>query len=288
MKASAFAPAHVSGLFSVHDEATDVLARGSRGAGWSVTAGAHAFVEPAPATRIRINGREEAAPVTRAALATLGGTWAVDLRLDLPVSQGFGMSAAGTLATCLAVSSIRGVEPERALEATHAAEVAAGTGLGDAIGSWNGAAEVRMRPGIPPHGWAMRIDAPEAVRFLYCVLGEGIPTPSVVRDATWKKRTRALGDAAVDRLVGGGRATAWEAILGESARFSQELGLMPPAMAVLGTQLPKSCLWGQTMLGTTMWVTGDDAALAQARKSLGRAGPIFEFGVDPNGARLAR
>ncbi len=289
MKAVAFAPGHVSGVFAVHDEATDPLAQGSRGAGWSVMAGARATVEPAAATHIRIAGAESPAPVTRAALAHLSDTpVAVRLELGLPVGQGFGMSAAGTLAACLAATHLLGLEPELALEATHRAEIGAGTGLGDAIGSWNGSGEIRMRPGVPPHGWAMRVDPPEDLRFLYCVLGEGISTPRVIGDSSWKKRTRALGDAAVDRMIGGGRASAWDAILTESERFSRELGLMPPAMAALGSRLPKGCRWGQTMLGTTMWITGDDSALKEARDMLGRAGPILELGIDQNGARMAR
>lgn len=294
MTAHAFAPGHVSGLFAVHDDAPDLLHRGSRGAGWSVDLGATASVDADAAahgrTTVTIDGVAQDAPVTRDALARLapGRAFDVRLRLGLPVGQGFGMSAAGTLAACLAAASAAGLEPEEALAATHAAEVASGTGLGDAVGSWFGAGEVRMRPGCPPHGWALRIEPPPGTRFLFCVLGRGIPTPSIIKDEAWKRRTRDLADPAVDRILAAGRPMAWDLLLRESAAFSQGLGLMPDGMRRLGDALPAGVRWGQSMLGNTLWATGPAAALDAARPLLASAGPVIACGVDPNGARIAR
>jgi pantoate kinase len=286
----AFAPAHVSGLFAVHDEDPDPLKKGSRGAGWSLDDGAVAQVVRGDVLRIRIDGEVVQAPVTRAALERLapGAALNVDLHLALPVGQGFGMSAAGTLAACLAAADALGLEPELALEAAHVAEVQAGTGLGDAIGSWNGSGEVRIKPGCPPHGWAMRIEPPAGTRFLFCVLGVAIATPRIIRDAAWKRKTRDLGDPAVDRIVEAKREGAWDRILLESSSFSQALGLMPDAMRRLGAALPEACRWGQSMLGNTMWVTGSDVDLEVARRVLVKGGLLLEAGVDANGARLVR
>lgn len=290
MTARAFAPGHVSGLFAVHDEAADLLRKGSRGAGWSVERGAHAKVDEAATTRILVDGAAADAPVTRDALHRLAPDrhFDVGLRLELPVGQGFGMSAAGTLAACLAAASVAGLDPEDALAATHAAEVASGTGLGDAVGSWFGSGEVRMRPGCPPHGWALRVEPPAGTAFLFVGLGAGIPTPSIIRDAAWKARTRELGDAAVDRILAVGRPMAWDAIVRESAAFSSALGLMPDAMRRLGARLPASVRWGQSMLGNTLWATGPPSALAEARPVLAAAGTVVACGVDPHGARVVR
>lgn len=286
----AFAPAHVSGLFAVHDEDADPLKKGSRGAGWSLDEGAIAQAEAGDSLRIRIDGEASEAPVTRAALQRLapGHGLHVDVRLGLPVGQGFGMSAAGTLAACLAAADLLGLEPELALEAAHVAEVTSGTGLGDAVGSWFGSGEVRMKPGCPPHGWALRIEPPEGTRFLFCTLGRGIPTPSIIRDATWKRKTRELGDPAVDRILAAKRDGAWERILLESHSFGDALGLMPQEMRRLGSLLPASCRWGQSMLGNTMWVTGSPADLEVARRVLVKGGLLLEAGVDGNGARRIR
>lgn len=290
MTASAFAPGHVSGLFAVHDEAPDSLAKGSRGVGWSVEKGATAAVARAEHTTITVDGQAANLPVTKAALGRLAPNVGLDVRLtfDLPIGQGFGMSAAGTLAACLAATSELGLEPEAALAATHSAEVASGTGLGDAIGSWHGSGEIRIKPGIPPHGHAMRVDPPPGTRMLYLVAGPGIQTPRIIRDNDWKERTRELADPAVERILAVGRPLAWQAMLMESQKFTLHLGLLSGPLHDLAEQLPKDVMWGQSMLGTTLWVAGKEPALHRARVILEGHGKLVELGFDLNGARLVR
>lgn len=302
--ATAFAPGHVSGLFAVHDEAPDAMRKGSRGAGWSVAGGATATALPTtpqahdsrnpPVPILTLAGQATSThelAVTRAGLARLGppaAQLAIDLRVDLPVGQGFGMSAAGTLAACLAACLELDLDPELALEATHMAEVTSGTGLGDAIGSWFGGGEIRIKPGCPPHGWAMRIEPPEGARMLYCVVGEPIPTPKIIRDAAWKQRTRDLGDAAVDRLLAGGRAASWNALLTEASAFSQALGLLTPRMHDAGRALPEGTPWGQAMLGHTLWAQPSPRHWNEAKNALERFGPVHDLATDGNGARRVR
>ncbi len=289
MSRSAFAPAHVTGLFAIHDGSPKPQHRGSRGGGWSLTKGAWATVEESDTTRITINGEETKAPVTQAALAALTDqALRVDLRLDLPEGQGFGMSAAGTLAASLAACSLLDIDDDRALEVTHVAEVEQGTGLGDAIGSWFGGGELRIKPGCPPTGWAMQIPAPESTEFLFCVLGGGISTSTIIRDPNWKEKTRIVGDPAVDVILELGRERAWSELLHQSAAFSAALGLRPEQMVALGQQLPDDCHWGQCMLGHTMWVTGEAGDLERAEALLEGHGDIIRCAVDPNGARLVR
>ncbi|MHB8634066.1 MAG: GHMP family kinase ATP-binding protein [Thermoplasmatota archaeon] len=282
MNATAFAPGHVSGLFAIHADASDPLARGSRGAGWSVDRGAMATATRADRTRIRSPAPSE---TTAAALRRLGVQVAVELTLELPVGQGFGMSAAGSLAACLAACSVGGLDPELALEATHQAEVEMGTGLGDAIGAWVGGAEVRLKPGLPPHGWAKQVALPTDA-LLYCTVGGPIATRDVVARPQWRQRTRILGDEAVDRILARGRADAWPAILAESARFTRELGLLTPAMEAAARVLPPGLAWGQCMLGTTLWVAGPGPLLKEAEGGLARHGATWRMGFDALGARL--
>ncbi len=289
MKTSAaYAPGHVSGLFAVHDEHPDVLRKGSRGTGWAIDRGATARVTPGSG-KLTLSGARVDLAVTRLALAELdAGTSRldVDVRLDMPVGQGFGMSASGSLAACLAAADLLDLEPDLALAATHRAEVQSGTGLGDAIGSWTGGAEVRIAPGIPPHGGALHVDA--EAEFLFCVLGTGIATPAIIRDATWAAKTRQLGDPAVDRIVAAGRGQAWQTLLDEARSFSVALGLMPEAMRALARTLPKQAVWGQAMLGSALWVTGPAAVLAHCEPLLLRAGSLVKARIDPRGARLVR
>ncbi len=289
MSKSAFAPGHVTGLFAIHDGSPKPQNRGSRGGGWSITKGAWATVDHADTTAITINGEPTEAKVTAAAISALTDEpLRIDIRLDLPEGQGFGMSAAGTLAATLAACALLDIDDDRALEVTHVAEVEHGTGLGDAIGSWFGGGELRIKPGCPPTGWAMQIPAPDGAEFLFCTLGGGIRTESIIRDHGWKEKTRHVGDPAVDVILELGRDRAWSELLHQSAAFSSALGLRPDAMVALGQQLPDDCHWGQCMLGHTMWVNGDAGDLERAEALLEGHGPIIRAKVDPNGARLVR
>ncbi len=288
--ACAFAPGHVTGLFAVHDEDPDPLKRGSRGGGWCIDKGAWASVQETDETVFLVNGEPDDAPVTLAALENMeiDTALAVDLRLDLPVGQGFGMSASGTLAACLAASNLFGLEPETALQAAHKAEVESGTGLGDVIGSWYGGGEVRLQAGCPPHGSSIRVQPPDNTEFLYCVLGDAIDTREVIRNDEWKAATKRHADEAVDRILDNGRERAWESLIEESIGFGSHLGLMPARMLALGQKFPDDVQWGQCMLGSTVWITGDRGDLERCEALLEGHGPIFRGKVDPHGARIVR
>jgi pantoate kinase len=134
----------------------------------------------------------------------------------------------------------------------------------------------------------MRVEPPAGTEFLFCVAGPGIATPTILRDAAWKQRTRDLGDPAVDRILAAGRGEAWARILAESSAFTQALGLLPEPLRQTGAALPAGVAWGQCMLGTSLWATGPATALAEAEVLLARVGRVLRLAVDPNGARLVR
>src|SRR5512137_136604 len=101
-KAKAFSPGHITGFFEIC-RADDQLSTGSRGAGLCLSLGATTDVSIASSDRrsisVSINGRESGTAVTKDAMRRLIGNRqlhaTVSTRLELPVSQGFGMSAAG-------------------------------------------------------------------------------------------------------------------------------------------------------------------------------------------------
>ena len=75
----------------------------------------------------------------------------IDVQLELPVSQGFGMSAAGAICDSLALGELfdRGDEgnlPDLLIESKGRFS----GGLGDILGLWAGGCELRVNPGSPP------------------------------------------------------------------------------------------------------------------------------------------
>ncbi|MBS3778240.1 MAG: hypothetical protein KGY50_02980, partial [Candidatus Thermoplasmatota archaeon] len=104
-KAVAFAPGHISGFFQPVFDPKDSKKTGSRGAGVCIAHGATAKVtiteQKDQQIQISVNKKTGTFPVTLHAITGLleNKTLHVDVEisLDLPISQGFGMSAASAL-----------------------------------------------------------------------------------------------------------------------------------------------------------------------------------------------
>ncbi|MCU0798365.1 MAG: hypothetical protein MUC62_01670 [Candidatus Thermoplasmatota archaeon] len=122
LRGNAFCPGHITAFFSIHDSTDNILMKGSRGAGVNLSLGAFTTVALEPpkegGSRIPLElkldvvgldafevDRSLYENVLHAVLPENGTGWKASLkvRLQLPVSQGFGMSAAGALSTAIAV-----------------------------------------------------------------------------------------------------------------------------------------------------------------------------------------
>jgi pantoate kinase len=227
-RASAFAPGHVTGAFAPRTEARDPRARGSVGIGLVLDLGVVAEADWAASDRPRISvtapefsGLSISTEVARRLLARRPGRLTVRLHHQLPVGQGFGMSAAGALATALSVGRLVGVPRRRAVEIAHLADLFGGGGLGGVAAILGGGLEARRRPGIPPFGEIVRREVSAPV--LVAVVGRPIPSPNVLSDP------RRLGriTAAYDRLGEIGSPPSLERFWTASERFTDLLGWAP-------------------------------------------------------------
>ncbi len=179
----AFCPGHVSCIFSPYRDA-DIMRTGSSGVGLKLGLGAHAKVSFAEKTEIYLDGKLSEAPVTaRAAeLVDPGGNFRIEIRSDLPVSQGFAMSAAGSIAAALCVSELAGKSREEAYAAAHRAEAECGGGLGDAVAiAYGSRVPVRTAPGMPPFG-KVEDSGIRMEKIVLAVLGPKMPTGKVLSD----------------------------------------------------------------------------------------------------------
>jgi pantoate kinase len=237
--AEAFVPGHVTCFFSAHRR-DDPRQSGSRGAGLTLTDGVRTTVEPADGTAVSLDGGDPIEPAERV-LAELGVEARVRCESPLPVGAGFGVSGAAALGTALAANAAFGLErTENELVAlAHAAEVEAGTGLGDVVAQARGGVPLRLEPGAPGHGELDGI--PAAGRVEYLALGE-LPTADVLAGDT--EALSAAGERALDGLLA--EPTLPE-LLARSRTFAEEAGLLtedlrdvldaaagPASMAMLG------------------------------------------------------
>ncbi|HEX2022786.1 MAG TPA: hypothetical protein VHH36_08725, partial [Candidatus Thermoplasmatota archaeon] len=301
-RAAAFCPGHVTGLFEIRDADPDPLKRGSRGAGFSLAQGAVTYVEVAPAESLRVDVTidkvPDEAPVTREAVTWLlrqavrdarvplnkaapqGSRARIHVRvateLQLPVSQGFGMSAAGALSATLALAKCLRMGRSEALRAAHVGDVLQRGGLGDVVGANVGGFEIRAAPGVPPWGATTSfVGYGEAV---LCVVGDGIPTKAVLSDPDRRAAVNAAGAREVAALL---KTPTLDEFLAASLRFARASGLLDERMERAIQAASPHGSASMCMLGRSLFAFGNVPRLEAALRPFGetRVVPVAETGA---------
>lgn len=283
---SAFCPGHITAFFEICDQSEDPLRQGSRGAGISLSLGARSAVTMGDSLgqsmSVRIHGLESQANVTRDAISYLLGDRnlhvEVDTALDLPMEQGFAMSAAGALSASIALCSMLRIPQEKAFEAAHIAEIKNRTGLGDVAGILAGGAEIRLEAGLPPYGEIEHIEA--SSELVLAVVGNPIKTPDILSDPVKREKISKAGRKCVleldeHRTLEHMFALGME-FLENSELFSKEV---LDAM-VVADQYGMSSM---AMLGNSIFCIGDTQELIEALKPFGS---VFACEIDQKGPRL--
>lgn len=283
--ARAFCPGHITGLFQVclHE---DVMTCGSRGAGLSISLGVISEVEVSEGTGkidIWLNGLKAEAPVTEHAVRLLLKDRPLDVRvrneLQLPLAQGFGTSAAGSLSAAWALAHLLNIPEGEAYAAAHSAEIVNRTGMGDVSGIMRAGIELRNRPGLPPIGEVQRMNG--HMDLVLAVVGPSVPTADLLNNREVRERINAVGEQCVDQLV---REPTLENFFRLSNEFMEGSGLSTPEVRRALWEAKK---WGwasQSMIGNSIFATGPDMDLL--REALGAYGDTYRCSVDDAGPRL--
>lgn len=252
MRARAFAPGHITGFFIPYMN-EDPIKSGSRGAGICLSRGAVAELEISEGKGIEIEGvdgevTERALSIAKEELG-IKGRISVKIELQLPQSQGFGMSAAGTLAASFALASIYGVNDFNALRWTHIAEVESRTGLSDAIASYHGGLVIRKMPGLPPYGEIEKVETEGKIKCI--VLGEEIHTEEILSDRKMMERVRMYGKKAMESFM---EDKSLENFMRVGREFASSLRISD-----ILENIPEGKAGSQAMLGNSVFfIDGDD------------------------------
>ncbi|WP_330630410.1 pantoate kinase [Halocatena halophila] len=215
----AFVPGHVTGFFSTHP-ANDAVRAGSRGAGVALSDGVTVSASDGEQRSLTLNGETVSMAAVDGVLDRLGVDARIEAETSLPISAGFGVSGACALGTALTASAFTGTNrTERELVAiAHAAEVDAGTGLGDVVGQAYGGVPIRLEPGGPPHGTVDGLI--ERRRIEYVSFGE-LDTAEIITGDT-DVLSRA-GEQALERLR---ENPTIERFMDQSRQFAREAELL--------------------------------------------------------------
>lgn len=265
MTTSAFCPGHVSCVFQPLNS-LDALSTGSRGIGIRLNKGAHATVTERDddVVNIYLDGVQSIAHITRMAAQELAPGRGFDIRIDndLPVSQGFGMSAAGAISSALCIADIVGQPRTRAFMAAHVAEVRGGGGLGDVAAIVAGRdVPVRTVPGFPPYG-KVESAGLRVPTLTLAVIGTDMKTESVLGDPRMMKMIRSAGDEAMEAFL---QDPTMDRLYEVSNSFSSEAGLESPAIRRAIERLAaKGFRAGMCMLGNSIFTDAPEDAVHKA------------------------
>jgi pantoate kinase len=197
------------------------------------------------------------------------------------MGQGFGMSAAGTFAACLAAAVEVGIQDPKyaALRATHIAEVENKTGLGDAVAQSVGGFVHRLEPGIPPHGELERLRIP-AREVMFCVLGPHIRTSDVLSDVEARERIRDSGNICLRDFE---NVPGFDEFVDISWMFARDTGLATEKMQKALSAVNGAGKGSMVMLGNNVFAFGDCDAI---EKKLQGWGKVIRTRVAETGPRL--
>jgi len=285
MNTTAFAPGHISGFFEpVFSQ--DLSRTGSRGAGINITLGAtsEVFVKNSIKQNIEvyINNKKSNAIVTKLAIKYLIGEnplhIVVKTRLGLPISQGFGMSAAGAISATFALSRIIGVSTNDAIRASHFAEVQLKTGLGDVIANCFGGVEIRKSAGLPP--WGLIEHIPGNFNLILCVLGKKISTKKILEDKSKINKIKEYGRYCTKKLL---ENPSIENLFFQSQVFTKNSGLADKHILEAINAASRFGKASMCMLGNSVFAMGKTVELCKVLLSYGK---IFVCSVDELGTRV--
>ena len=236
------------------------MCTGSRGIGIRLNKGATATVEERDdgVVNIYLDGTQEIAHITRMVAENLAPGRGFDIRIenDLPVSQGFGMSAAGALAAGLCIADMTGRSRSDAFKAAHAAEVMGGGGLGDVAAIVAGGdIPVRTVAGFPPFGRVENADF-TIDHLTLVVIGGELRTDSVLGDPFTLKKVREAAGESMDSFI---MDPSYENLFDASNAFSSKSGLESPAVRrAIGRLMDAGHRAGMCMLGNSLFTDASE------------------------------
>jgi len=285
MKATAFAPGHISGFFEPI-YSPDICRTGSRGAGINVSLGAVSGVFVSASTlqsfEVFVNNKRSDDNVTLLSLKYLFGDnpikVVVKTKLDLPRGQGFGMSAAGALSATIAAAKIVNLPVGDAIQAAHFAEVQLKTGLGDVMASSFGGVEIRKSAGLPP--WGVIEHIPGNIELVLCVIGKKLDTKNVLTDSFKASKIADYGKLCTKKILDN---PSIENFFLLSQIFTKKTELADPQVLKAIAAANQYGMASMCMLGNSVFAMGKTDELCKVLSSFGK---VYACCVSESGARV--
>ena len=240
---------HVTLIFTINDDSTNLDEQGSLGVGLCLDQGVEIIargIEGDFEINIKFiegDGESELYQqvfklLSKEIINIKNYNWDLAIKLKLPISQGFGMSASGAIAASMAIQRAIGEPHEeslrRAFSIAHRVERYFSTGLGDVTALAAGGVERSTSPGAPfsgdlltrgpgmSEGWTKDIEV-----LLAWKKDSGKHTSSYIDDTVWKNSISKAGIKQMEQLMQKQwDKTRWSELLERSEIFADESGLL--------------------------------------------------------------
>ena len=244
---------HITLFFTIEDAFDDPVAQGSRGAGLCLMDGVEAIAKGEDGKgglAVRFQDGDYDSSMYDAVLEELvkeipeirSFDWELNIRMRLPASQGFGMSASGAIASAMSIQRAIGIPNEECLRRSfliaHIVERRRSSGLGDTTALSSGGVERRTVAGSPfsgsllnqgpgiSEGWAAEIPL-----LLTWRERTGKHTSNYIDNADWKLKISDAGATAMEIIEGGQwNSNRWPELIERSLIFASESGLEDDAL----------------------------------------------------------
>lgn len=276
---------------------TDPTRIGARGGGFVISRGvtSQVTIRRRYPTRVKVRINSRSAPdahTTRSAIEQLTKTAGVGLdvlvenRVEVPIAAGFGTSAAGTLAACLALTHAGDlpVTLNEVGRAAHVAEVLNGTGLGTVSALLYGGFVLVREPGAPGIGLIDRLRFPPDHSIVCAYLG-----PIQTKEALAAKGEDArLARGTLEAIS---KNPTLPVFLAESRNFGKRAGFETPRVTRLISTLMSAGAVGaaQNMIGEAVHAVAEDSKTAKILKLVRTAFPdakVFASHIESQGVRF--
>ncbi len=286
VSAEAYSPGHITAFFEIDTNSPHLHKKGSKGVGICTKKGAIAetIIQPARTQKIEIfiNDRKEPAEVTEAAVKYLLNKEKykvkINIKSELPVSQGCGMSAAGTLSTTIAISSLLGYTYNDALLASHRAEIELRGGLGDVIGESIGGVTVLLEGGLPVHNSYKKLLFSGDI--VLCTLGDPIKTKNILSSRSMKNKINKWGKYAMTEFS---KKMDMESLFREAKEFSSRINMMDKHMeAAINAVWKNGGMASVAMIGRSVFAYGKTSKIVDILSQYGdvKVTKIAQYGAN--------